>query len=432
MWYQKLIQIFKIPSLRNKILFTLGILVIFRIMANIPIPGINIENLRAFFGAGQFQFLGLANLFIGGTLDRLSVIMLGLGPYITAVIILQLLTMIFPQLERLYKEEGEAGRQKFNQYGRLLAVPLSFLQGYGMLSLLQAGANPVIEHLSPFLLLTSLLTITAGTLFLMWLGELISEKGIGNGISILIFAGIISIFPANVGQIYLGWEAAKIPTYFFFFAMVLSIIAGVVLINEAKRNIPVSYAKRVRGNRLYGGVSTYLPLNVNPAGVMPIIFALSVLTFPMMITGFLREKEGLVGTLAASIGNFFDPQINPWGQAIFYFLLVFVFTYFYTAVTFDPKNIAKNLQKMGGFIPGIRPGSSTASFLYYVLNRVLLIGAIFLGTIAILPSIVGEITGVMVFQFLIGGTAVLIIVSVVLETMRQINAQLQMHEYETF
>ncbi len=301
-----------------------------------------------------------------------------------------------------------------------------------MLSLLQSGPNPVIEPLSPFLLLASLLTITAGTLFLMWLGELISEKGIGNGVSILIFAGIISIFPANIGQIYLGWETAEIPTYFLFFVMALSIIAGVVLISEAKRNIPVSYAKRVRGNRLYGGVSTYLPLNINPAGVMPIIFALSVLTFPMMITGFLREKEGFLGIVAKSIGNFLDPQINPWGQAIFYFLLVVIFTYFYTAVTFNPKNIAENLQKMGGFIPGIRPGNSTTSFLYYILNRVLLVGAIFLGTIAVLPTIVGEITGMMVFQFLIGGTAVLIVVSVVLETMRQINAQLQMYEYETF
>ncbi|MDI6591401.1 MAG: preprotein translocase subunit SecY [Patescibacteria group bacterium] len=425
MWYQKLIQIFKIPDLRNKIFFVLGIFVIFRIMANLPIPGINAENLRSFFA--QFQMFGLLNLFTGGALDNLSIVMLGLGPYITAVIIFQLLTMIFPQLEKMYKEEGEIGRQKFNQYCRIATVPLAALQGYGMLTLLQR--QNVISALSPISLFGSILTITAGALFLMWLGELISEKGIGNGVSLLIFAGIVADFPNNIRQMLITWDPAKIPSYLLFFALALLIIASVVLINEGRRNIPISYAKRVRGMRLYGGVSTYLPLNVNPAGVIPIIFALSLMLFPSMIANFLGGTGGIVGSIARGIGNIFQ---NSWVYGVLYFLLVALFTYFYTAVTFDPKAISTNLQKMGGFIPGIRPGQATANFMYYILNRVLLIGALFLGTIAVMPSIVGGITGVMVFRFLIGGTALLIVVSVVLETVRQINAQLQMREYETF
>ena len=406
----------------------MGIFAIFRIMANIPIPGINAENLKNFFG--QFQMFGLLNMFTGGALDNLSLVMLGLGPYITAVIIFQLLTMIFPQLEKMYKEEGEAGRQKFNQYCRIATVPLAALQGYGMLAIFQR--QNVISALSPDIFLTSILTIVAGALFLMWLGELISEKGVGNGVSLLIFAGIIADFPNSIRQMILQTQtagAARIPSLLLFFVMALVIIAGVVLINEARRNIPVSYAKRVRGMRLYGGVSTYLPLNINPAGVIPIIFALSIMLFPTMIANFLGGAGGQIGAIAKSIGDWFQ---NPWFHGILYFLLVVLFTYFYTAVTFDPKAISTNLQKMGGFIPGIRPGESTANFMYYILNRVLLIGALFLGAIAVMPSIVQGVTQVQQFQFLIGGTSLLIVVSVVLETIRQINAQLQMREYETF
>ena len=423
--FNKLIQILKIRDLRNKILFILGIFTIFRIMANIPIPGINAENLKSFFE--QFQMFGLLNVFTGGALDNLSIVMLGLGPFITAVIIFQLLTMIFPQLERMYKQEGEAGKQRFNQYCRIATVPLASLQGYGMLTLLQK--QNVIGVLSPTALLTSIFTIAAGALFLMWLGELISEKGIGNGVSLLIFAGIIADFPNNIRQMLVTWDPSRIPSYLLFFGMALLIIAGVVLINEGRRNIPVSYAKRVRGTKMYGGVSTYLPLNVNPAGVMPIIFALSILLFPSMIANFFTGAAGAVGNIAQIISTFFE---NPWVYGSLYFLLVCLFTFFYTAVTFDPKSIATNLQKMGGFVPGIRPGSSTANFIQYILNRVLLIGALFLGTIAIMPQIVGNITGVMVFSFLIGGTALLIVVSVALETMRQVNSQLQMREYEKF
>jgi len=428
MWWQRIIQIFKIRDLRNKILFILAAFAIFRIMANIPMPGIDASKMREFFEANQL--FGLLNIFTGGALDNLSIVMLGMGPYITSVIILQLLTMIFPQLERLYKEEGEQGRQKFNQYGRLLTIPLAALQSYAMLSLFQQ--QKIIGALPPQLLLTSVLTVTAGAVFLMWLGELISEKGIGNGISLMIFAGIVSDFPNNIRQMAVGYTPAQIPSYLLFFSMALLIIAGVVLINEARRNIPVSYAKRVRGMKMYGGASTYLPLNVNPAGVIPIIFALSILLFPGMIANFLSGVGGTIGNIAQSVGAFFDPQRNLLGYVSIYFILVLLFTYFYTAVTFDPKAISNNLQKMGGFVPGIRPGRATADFLYYILNRVLVIGAISLGLIAVMPFIVQKVTEVQVFGFLVGGTSLIIVVSVVLETMRQIRAQLQMRDYETF
>lgn len=423
-WLNKTIQIFKIRELRSKILFVLGIFAVFRLMANIPIPGIDISNLKPFFDQDIF---GLLNVFTGGAMDNLSIIMLGLGPYITATIILQLLTMIFPQLEQLYKEEGEQGRQKFNQYGRILAVPLAMLQGFAMLNLLQRQG--AIGSISPEIMITSLITVSAGCLFLMWLGELITEKGIGNGVSLLIFAGIVAAVPSSFGETISRWDPSQLPAYLFFFGMSVLIVAGVVMVNEARRNIPVSYAKRVRGARMYGGSSTYLPLNVNPAGVIPIIFALSIMLFPGMIASFLSGAGGTVGTVAQNIGDLFQ---NPWVYGILYFILVVLFTYFYTAVTFDPKAISSNLQKMGGFIPGIRPGQPTANFLYYILNRILLIGALFLGGIAVMPSVIQGMTGVKSFTFLVGGTSLLIVVSVVLETMRQIKAQLQMREYDTF
>ncbi|MFH1894915.1 MAG: preprotein translocase subunit SecY [Patescibacteria group bacterium] len=424
-WFNKLTQIFKIPDLRKKILFVLMVFAIFRVMANIPIPGISAENIKNFFD--QFQMFGLLNAFTGGALDNMSIIMLGLGPYITATIIFQLLTMIFPQLEKIYKEEGEAGRQKFNQYCRIATIPLAAIQAFAMLNLFQRQG--VIGSLTPSLLLTSILTITAGAIFLMWLGELISEKGIGNGVSLLIFAGIIADFPNSIRQLLVGYEPSKILSYLLFFGTSLVLIAGVVLINEARRNIPVSYAKRVRGARMYGGASTYLPLNINPAGVIPIIFALSILMIPGMIGNFLAGSPGTFGHIAQGLANFFQ---DPWVYGILYFILVVAFTFFYTAVTFDPKAISQNLQKMGGFIPGIRPGESTAKFMYFILNRVLLIGALFLGTIAVMPSIVQGVTNIQQFQFLVGGTALLIVVSVVLATVRQIKSQLQMREYETF
>lgn len=427
----KLIQVFKIKDLRKKIIFVLIAFAIFRLMANIPMPGINTANLQEFFA--RFKMLGFVSILTGGALSRFSIIMLGIGPYITSVIILQLLTMIFPQLERMYKEEGEAGKKKFNQYGRLLTIPLAFLSGYGMLSWLQRPPSPVI---SPPLglagTITALLTITAGTVLLMWIGELITEKGIGNGVSLIIFAGIVASLPMNIFQAYqdISVDPSKLPSYLLFFGLALVIIAAVVMMTEGRRNIPISYAKRVRGNKMYGGVSTYLPMSINPAGVIPIIFAMSILLLPEMVANFLGGTGGFIGTGAQAVAGF---MANAWVRGSLYFLFVILFTYFYTAVTFNPKSISENLQKMGGFVPGIRPGESTAKFIHYILNRVLLVGAVFLGLIAVMPSIIGGLTGVEnVFGFLIGGTSVLIVVSVVLETMKQINSQLQMREYDTF
>jgi preprotein translocase subunit SecY len=357
------------------------------------------------------------NLFTGGAMDNVSIVMLGLGPYITAVIIFQLLTMIFPQMEKLYKEEGEAGRQKFNQYCRIAAVPFAMIQGYSMLFFLKSQG--AISVLDPIIILTAVSSITAGSLIMMWLGELISEKGIGNGVSLLIFAGIVADFPNNIQKMFLTFDSNQIFSYLLFLILSILIIAGVVLINEGRRNIPVSYAKRVRGNKMYGGASTYLPLNINPAGVIPIIFAISFLMLPTMVSSFLGW-EGVSNLLA-----------NPWIYGAIYFVLVFVFTFFYTAVTFDPKSISTNLQKMGGFVPGIRPGENTAQFIQGILNKVLVIGATTLGLIAVMPSIVQGITGIKEFSFMIGGTALVIIVSVALETMRQINAQLEMREYDS-
>jgi len=303
---------------------------------------------------------------------------------------------------------------------------MSILQSYAMLTLFTR--QNIISFDSLFQWFTSITVITAGSLFLMWLGELISEKGIGNGVSLLIFAGIVSSVPLSIRELVVTYTPAKIPSYIAFFVIAIIITSGVVIITEGRRNIPVSYAKRVRGNKMYGGVSTYLPLNVNPAGVIPIIFALSIMLFPGMIANFLGSSDiGWVASIAQKVGLLFQ---NPWFYGIAYFLLVVLFTYFYTAVTFNPKNVSSNLQKMGGFIPGIRPGKSTTEFLYFILNRVLLFGALFLGSIAVLPSIVQGITGITAFGFIIGGTALLIVVSVVLDVMRQVNSQLTMRDYE--
>ncbi|NQU82634.1 MAG: preprotein translocase subunit SecY [Parcubacteria group bacterium] len=424
-WFQKVVLVFKDKQLRNKILFVLGILVVFRLAATIPIPGIDSENLKKFFE--QSQFFGLMNLFVGGTLSNLSIIMLGLGPYITSVIIIQLLTMIFPQLEKMFKEEGAAGKQKVNQYGRIMTIPLALVQSYAMLTLLQKSG--AIGALSTAQLVMSLITVAGGAVFLMWLGELITEKGIGNGVSLLIFAGIVSRTPADIRQLIYSWDPSRLTGYVLFFASSLLIIAGVVLITEARRNINVSYAKRVRGNKIYGGASTYLPINLNPAGVIPIIFALSILLFPSMIAGFFAGGGGFIASAATGVANFLQ---NSWVHGALFFTLVFAFTFFYTAVTFDPESIANNLQKMGGFVPGIRPGKSTSQFLHKILYRILFLGASFLGIIAVLPSIIQGVTNIQAFQFLIGGTALLITVSVVLDTWRQIKAQMEMREYERF
>lgn len=425
MWLEVFPQIFRAKDLRKKILFIFLIFGVFRLLANIPIPGIDYQKLRELFD--QFKMLGLLNVFTGGTLERFSIVMLGVGPYIIATVILQLLTMIFPSLERMYKEGGEEGRMKFEQYGRILTVPLAALQSFGMLMLFMRQG--IISHLSTLSFFSSVFTITAGTVLLMWLGEQISEKGVGEGISLLIFAGIAADFPRNFLSIIAGYNPSKIPSYFAFLVMALLIIYCVVLVNQGRRNIPVSYAKRVRGFRLYGGVSTYLPLAINPAGVMPIIFALSILTFPSMIANFFVNSSGILGQISKGIVLIFENQIF---HGMFYFLLVVLFTYFYTAITFDPKTISENLQKMGGFVPGIRPGKSTADYLSFVLNRILVFGSLFLGTIAIMPSVVQGVTKIEAFTFLVGGTSILILVSVALDTFEKIKAELEMREYETF
>ncbi len=422
--FEKVKLLFKIKELRNKILFVLGILVVFRIAANIPVPGIDIEKLKSFFEGNQL--FGLINIFTGGAMSNLSIVMLGLGPYITATIILQLLTMIFPKLKEMYHESGPEGRQKFNQLGRMLTVPLAVLQAYGMITLLRS--QQVIPSISPFSLLTAIVVITGGAVFLMWLGELISEKGIGNGVSLLIFAGIVAGFPVSIRQTLVTFNPAQIPSYLAFLVVALIVVAGVVIITEGQRNVPIAYAKRIRGRRVYGGVSTHLPLRVNQAGVIPIIFALSIMLFPGMVANFLSQAGNpFIAKLAQGFGNLFQNQLF---YAVLYFILVVLFTYFYTAVTFDPNAIADNIQKQGGFVPGIRPGPNTAAFFHKILNRITLVGALFLGLIAIMPLIVRGATGIATMT--IGGTAILIVVSVVLETMKQVESQLVMRDYEGF
>lgn len=420
----KILQVFKIKELRNKILFVFGILVVFRLAANIPVPGVNVDQLRNFFDNNQF--FGLINLFSGGGLRNISIVMLGVGPYITASIIMQLLTMIIPRLEQIYKEEGEAGRQKFNMWTRWITVPLAALQTYGMITLFRSQG--IFGDLTSFQLATIIATATAGTIFLMWLGELITEKNIGNGVSIIIFAGIVAGLPTTLSRIFAIWDPSKLFTYIVYLAFAILVVAAVVFVTEGQRNIPVSYAKRIRGNRVYGGTSTHLPLRVNQAGVIPIIFAMSIMLFPGMIANFLvHANNQMIANIAMSVSNLFKNQVF-YGSA--YFVLVVLFTYFYTAVTFDPKNIAENLQKQGGFVPGIRPGQTTADYLNRVLNRITLTGALFLGSIAVLPFIVQGLTNIQ--SLTIGGTGLLIVVSVVIEIMKQIESQMIMRDYEGF
>lgn len=421
-------------DLRNKIIIVGLLLVVTRILAHVPIPGIDLTGLRNLLNTNQL--FGLLNIFSGGGLSTFSVAMLGVGPYITASIIMQLLTVIIPKLGEMQKEGGEAGRAKINQYMRLLTLPLTPIQAYGTIVLLsRTTGSTVISTFTPFQWFTTLLSITAGTLILMWIGEMITEYKIGNGISIIIFAGIVAQLPIYIQQIYVNLTTSTgsvstqgLVSLLGFLAIGFLVIAGVVAITEAQRNIPVSYAKRVRGNKLYGGVNTHLPLRVNQAGVIPIIFAISFLLFPGLIANFFSQaRTPQIAQAAVAVNNFIQNQTY---YGIIYFILVVAFTYFYTAIVFNPEEIAENIQKQGGFVPGLRPGRQTAEFLYKVLNRITLAGAIFLGLIAVLPYIIQSFTQTKALT--LGGTSLLIVVAVVIEILKQVQSQMVMRDYENF
>lgn len=418
---EKIVIVLRDETLRKRIAFTIGALVIFRLLAAIPMPGIDTASLSRLLAGNQF--LGLLDIFSGGGISTLSIVMLGVGPYITASIIVQLLTMMFPSMKAKMQEEGEAGRQKLSQYSRYAAVPLAAIQAFAFINLFQN--QNVIPDFSGLTMVVSILVITAGSLLLMWIGELVSEFGIGNGVSLIIFAGIVAALPKTLFQIIAGFDIANLPFYLLSLAIGLVVIIAVVVVTEAERSVPVTYAKQVRGNKVYGGVSTYLPLRLNQAGVIPIIFALSILIFPQIISNYFSNSSNLaIADAAASVSSFLA---DPWTHAILYFVLVFIFTYFYTAVTFDPKQISENLQRGGAFIPGVRPGESTMEYLGKIVTRITLVGAIFLAIIAVLPLVTQGITGNQ--SLAIGGTALLIVVSVVLDLLKKIDAQVSMREY---
>lgn len=416
-------RIWHIRDLRKSLLAVLGMLVLFRIVAHIPVPGTDVEALRGFFQSNQF--LGLLNVFSGGSMENFSVVALGVAPYITASIIFQLLAMVIPRLEEIQKE-GEAGQRKINQYTRLATVPLALLQAYGLINLLNQGGRPLLGIMNVTDYVITMLTLTAGTMFLMWIGELISERKIGNGVSLIIFAGIISALPNYLVQAIVSYDASQLFNMIAFALIAVLTIAVVVVVTEGQRNIPVSFARQVRGQRVWGGTSSHLPLRVNMAGVIPIIFALSLLLLPPTVA------QLLVGSSTAWIAGAARYVVGLWANQLFYgatyFFLVFFFTFFYTAIVFRADKIAENLQKQGGFIPGIRPGTSTSTYLTFITNRIIVAGAAFLGLIAVLPIAVQQLTGAS--TLVVGGTGLLIVVSVVIESMKQVQAQLAMNDYE--
>ncbi|KKQ86527.1 MAG: Protein translocase subunit SecY [Parcubacteria group bacterium GW2011_GWF2_38_8] len=420
-FWNKIKLIWTDTVLRKRVLFVLFALVIFRLLSAIPIPGIDTLELNRFLTNNQF--FGILNIFSGGGLSNLSIIMLGVGPYITSSIIMQLLTIMVPALKRLYHEEGEIGRKKFTQYSRLLTIPLAAIQGFSLLAILES--QNILVNLTAFDRILNLIVVVAGSMLLMWIGELMSEFGIGNGVSLIIFAGIVSRLPTEISQLVFTFDVSQIPLLILFAAAGILVIAGVVIVTEAERPIPVTYAKRVRGMKMYGGGSTYIPLRVNQAGVIPIIFALSILLFPQMIGNFLaNSSSAFLLSVSKILVSFSQTSLL---YAVFYFILVFLFTYFYTAVTFDPESLSTNLQKNGAFIPGIRPGASTSSYISKVLSRITFLGAVFLGFIAVLPLIMQSLTGITAIA--LGGTALLIVVSVVLDLIKKVDAQISMREY---
>ena len=420
-FFKKFALLVSDAQLRGRLIFVLSILALFRVLAALPIPGINAAQLQQFFNNNQF--FGLLNLFSGGGLSNLSIVLLGVGPYITSSIIMQLLTIMVPRLKQLYQEEGELGRQKFSQYSRLITLPIAIVQGIGFLLLLQREA--VLPALSPFQFSVNVLVVTAGSILLMWLGELISEFGLGNGVSLLIFAGIVARLPRDASQLLFSFDATQLPVYVGFIAAAVAVVAAVVVVTEAERPVQVTYAKRIRGMRSTTGGSTYLPLRLNQAGVIPIIFALSFLLLPQMFATFFQTSNHAWLASTSSFILSWLQNLGFYGTA--YFVLVVLFTYFYTAVTFDPHAIAENLQKNGAFIPGVRPGGSTEEYLAKVITRITLVGALFLGVIAVMPILMQSITGIQTLA--LGGTALLIVVSVILDLARRVDAQISIREY---
>lgn len=418
---QKLKIIIGEKAIRNRVLFVLGALTVFRALATIPIPGVDAAVLEEFFQNNQF--LGLMNIFSGGGLSNLSIIMLGVGPFITASIIMQLMTLMSPKLKAMYSEEGETGRARFTQYSRVLTLPLSILQGFGFLSLLRSQG--ILTGLSTEQFVFNVLVVVAGSILLMWLGELVTEYGIGNGVSIIIFAGIVAQLPSALNQILFSFDASQIPLLTGFAVAACIIIYSVVVITEAERQVPITHAKQVRGGKTYGGTTSYLPLRLNQAGVIPIIFALSILLFPQMILNILLSMNvSIAGSIQEKITAFMNDQVL---YAIAYFILVFVFTFFYTAVTFDPDAMSKNLQRSGAFIPGVRPGTHTSAYLGKLITRLTFAGGIFLGIIAVLPMIMQILTNVQTLA--LGGTALLIAVSVVIDLVRRVDSQVSLRQY---
>lgn len=414
--------IFSDRGLRNRIFFVIGILMLTRVLAAIPIPGVDASNLASFLKNNQF--FGLLNIFSGGGISSFSIVMLGVGPYITGSIIMQLSTVLSPRLKEMYQEEGDAGRKRFVQYGRMLTLPLAILQGFALITLLER--QNVIPHLTQAAMFTNILIVTAGTMLMMWLGEQINERGIGNGVSLIIFAGIVAAVPQHLAQFFLTFDASQIPMLVGLLLLSVFIIAGVVYVTEAERPVPVTYARQSRiGGASPLGASTYLPLRLNQAGVVPIIFAISILLFPQLIAQLLATSSTeSFRSVARSISSVLA---NHWIYGGVYFFLVVSFTYFYTAVMFDPEKTAENLQKNGAFIPGFRPGMQTAEYIGYVLGRITFFGAVFLGVVAVLPVVVQAVTGLTAIQ--VGGTSLLIAISVVLDVIKKIDAQLSMREY---
>ncbi len=419
--WQKIKLVFTDKYLRRKIIFVLLILAVFRFLSTIPIPGIDAFRLQGFLESNQF--LGVLNIFSGGGLSALSIVMMGVGPYITASIIMQLLTLMSPRLKSMYHEEGEIGRAQFAKYSRYLTVPLSLIQGYALLTILfQSGA---LEALTLYEKSLAMIIVTAGSMFLVWLGELISERGIGNGVSVIIFAGIIAALPGQINQLVFTFDPSQILTYIGFLVVALVLIAGIILITEAERLLPITYANQARAGGTMAQSSSYLPLRINQAGVMPVIFALSVLLFPQLIANFFaNSSHAFLVNVSEAMTWFIN---STWVYAAAYFLLVFLFTYFYTAVTFDPESVATNLQKNGAFIPGIRPGASTTEYIGKIVSRITFMGAIFLGLVAVLPIIMQQATGLSTLA--IGGTAVLIVVSVILDILKKVEGQVSMRQY---